>query len=544
MMDLVRDAIPFARFPWIRPLVHAYTHDFSSVAPIFAGDPSDSSAWRDVIARVHAQQVSRAPIAHLLTRQLDRRGAPQAARDNAAALAEADTVAVVTGQQAGAFGGPLYTLLKAVTAVQLARRVSADHGVRAIPIFWVDSEDHDWDEVCTAHLLDRDSAPTSVTLPPVPGCGTHPVAALTFDAGVTDALTSLEQLLPPTEFTAELLASLRRGYREGSSVSSAFATLMDTWLGAHGLVTFESNDPDAKPLVAPLFVDELQNPGRTARLARIGGASLAALGHPPQIEPADDVVGIFYVDQHGREPIHHRDNAFVIGRDVRDIADVVDEANAHPERFSPNVLLRPLVQDRLFPTVCYVAGPSELAYHAQLGGVYAACRVARPLLASRASATIADSAALRFLEKSGLALEALQPRDEAALNRLLEGLLPASVEQSLEDAQRQTVEHALRLKDVVVGVDPTLAGTVDTTVDKIRETLKTLHNKIVQAAKKKDETLRRQFIRTRNLTFPDGHPQERQLGVAFFINRYGPGLVSRLIDGLPPSADAHYVIAP
>jgi bacillithiol biosynthesis cysteine-adding enzyme BshC len=414
--------------------------------------------------------------------------------------------------------------------------------VPAVAVFWVDAEDHDWDEICTAHLLDRDSAPTSVTLPPVAGCGTHPVAQLALDAGATDALDTLEKLLPPTEFTADILASLRRAYHPGATVSGAFATWMDVLLGDHGLIVFESDDPAAKPLVSDLFVEELNHPGRTARLTREGGAALAALGHAAQIEPAHDTVGLFHVDERGREPIHHRAGTYAVGHDVREVADLSAEAAAHPARFSPNVLLRPLVQDALFPTVCYVAGPSELAYHAQLGGVYAAFGIERPLLLSRASATLLDSAALRFLDRHGLPFETLQPQDESALNRLLEGLLPAAVEQRFDETERQAVHQASLLKEAVIAVDPTLAGAVDTTVERIRETLKTLHNKIIQATKKKDETLRRQFIRTRNLAFPEGTPQERLLGVTYFVNRYGPGVASRLLDGLPPSPDAHYLL--
>jgi uncharacterized protein YllA (UPF0747 family) len=202
------------------------------------------------------------------------------------------------------------------------------------------------------------------------------------------------------------------------------------------------------------------------------------------------------------------------------------------------------VQDTLFPTICYVAGPSELAYHAQLGGIYEAFGVERPLLASRASATLLDSAAVRFLDRHDLPFESLQARDDSALNRLLEALLPASVEQTFDDTERLTTEQAARLREVVIAVDPTLAGAVDTTLDRIRDTLKTLHNKILQARKKKDETLRRQFVRTRNLTFPDGSPQERVLSVAFFVNRCGPGLSDRLLDALPALVDRHYLITP
>src|SRR5207253_1406188 len=171
------------------------------------------------------------------------------------------------------------------------------------------------------------------------------------------------------------------------------------------------------------------------------------------------------------------------------------------------------VQDRLFPTVCYVSGPSELAYQAQLKNVYHEFGIEVPLLYPRASATLLDSAAARFLDRHPLPLETLHVQDDYVLNKLLESQLPPSIERTLEDAGRDVSRHAEALKAEVGSLDPTLVGAVGTTVDRIQESLKTLHHKIVQAAKRKDDTLRRQFQRTRNLTFPGGHQQERVLNV-------------------------------
>ena len=140
---------------------------------------------------------------------------------------------------------------------------------------------------------------------------------------------------------------------------------------------------------------------------------MARLGHAPQVESAEDAVSLFYLDEHGRRSIRWRDREFVIGDTSHTANALQQEATDHPERFSPNVLLRPIVQDKLFPTVCYVAGPSELAYQAQLGGVYRWLGVEAPLLYSRASATLLDSASLRFLDRHQVPLEALQVQDES-----------------------------------------------------------------------------------------------------------------------------------
>jgi len=514
------------------------------VSSLFAGNPAEPAAWTDAIARVQRSTRDRAALTGVLSAQLERRQAPDAARAAAARLADAATVAVVTGQQAGLFGGPLYTLLKAITAIQLARQVSATHGVEAVPIFWVEAEDHDWDEVRTARVLDADMGLREITLADLDGAGVKPVASLELDDRINEALAALEMALPPTEFTSELLARLRTHYRPGQRMGTAFAGWMDDLLGRYGMVVFEAADPAAKPLVAKLFARELHAPCRTTRFARDTGDAMRALGHEPQVQPADDGVALFYLGDGGRQSIKRHDADYLVGDHARPQADVQQEAAEHPERFSPNVLLRPIVQDSLFPTICYVAGPSELAYQAQLGAIYRDFGVEVPLLYSRANATLLDSAALRFLDKYDVPFEALQPHDESALNRLLESQLPVGVEDALHAASEETRSRLEILKGMMPSIDPTLTGATDTTIERIQDTLKTLHSKIIHASKRKHETLRRQFTRTQALAFPEGHPQERIVDIAFFVNRYGQALCDRLIDGLPLETGTHYVLQP
>ena len=369
-----------------------------------------------------------------------------------------------------------------------------------------------------------------------------PVARLALGDDVVGAIDRLASLLPPTEFTGELLAQLRNRYQPGVAVGSAFAGWIEDLLGRQGLVVFEAGDPSVKPLVADLFVHELERPCRTAQLARETGALMASLGHAPQVAPAEDSVALFYLDESGRHGIKRKGDDYTTGDRARPAAEVREEAAAHPERFSPNVLLRPLVQDRLFPTACYVAGPSEFAYQAQLGSIYREFGVEPPLLYSRVSATVLDSAAAKFLDWSKLPIEDLHAQDESALNRLLESLLPAEIDHTIEETDQLILERLERVKGPVTSVDPTLGGAVDTTLNRMRETLKSLQNKVVQAAKRKDDTLRRKFTRTRALTFPDGVPQERALGVVFFLNRYGLSFGERLLSVLPLETNAHYVI--
>jgi bacillithiol biosynthesis cysteine-adding enzyme BshC len=432
-------------------------------------------------------------------------------------------------------------LLKAVTALQLAERARMEHGVPAVAVFWVDSEDHDWEEVRSCPVLDGDLAVRAVALGQPEGAGELPVARIVLGPDAERAVAELEAALQPTEFTAELIGVLRDIYKPGVRMADAFARWMDRLLGSRGLVVFESADAAAKPFVAGLFARELEQPGHTATLALAAGEAMRSKGHEPQVVPQPDAVALFKLNG-GRRSIRARNGRFVIDEETVDAPALIAEAREHPERFSPNVLLRPLAQDTLFPTVAYVSGPSELAYLGQLKDVYRHFGVPMPLIYPRASITLLDSASTRFLARYGLPLEALRPQDEAALNHLLEAQLPASVEHALTAADRAIKEHMAALVDAVGQIDPTLSGAARTTLGRMEHDLRTLHNKIIHAAKKRDETLRRQFSRAQALAFPDGHPQERTLGLPFFLNRYGWALVDRLEAELPLETGKHYVL--
>jgi bacillithiol biosynthesis cysteine-adding enzyme BshC len=273
------------------------------------------------------------------------------------------------------------------------------------------------------------------------------------------------------------------------------------------------------------------------------GSELEAAGYHAQVAPADGSLALFHLGGE-REPIR------IDGRDrfrVGDRSISSDELRAWvrraPEEFSPSVLLRPLVQDSLFPTVCYVSGPSELAYLAQLKPVYAAFGIPMPLVRQRATFTLVDSNVMRFLTKSDIALERLRPRDDAALNALLEAQLPPGIEQSLDEASGAVEARLDALAASVVALDATLDGAVRSTRARMQEELRKLHGKIIQAAKRKDDTLRRQFHHAQALTFPDGEPQERQIGFVYFLNKYGPTLFDRLHEMLPGEVGVHYVVA-
>ena len=299
------------QFPGIRRLAGDYAYHFERLAPFFAGDPADPAQWRHAIARTLDHHRDRASLAAALAAQQQRRGAPPEARAAVERLRDPHAVAVVTGQQAGLFGGPLYTLLKALTAIRLAASVRDEFRVPAVPVFWIDAEDHDWDEVSGCEVLDADLQPKVVRLPPPPGAGDRPVGALQLETTVAGAIDELAAALPPTEFSATLLTLLRNAYRPGISMSEAFGRWLEMVLGGLGLVVYDASDPAVKPLARQVFAREVEFPGLTSELAAKAGGELVALGYHAQVLAHADSLGLFRLDG-GRRLIHFNDGRFSI----------------------------------------------------------------------------------------------------------------------------------------------------------------------------------------------------------------------------------------
>ncbi len=338
-------AVDIRTFPWIRRLASDYAFSFANVAPFFAGDPATPGAWAETISRSQAFKRQPAEIARVIAAQQAGRGAPAASRESAARLADAATRVIITGQQAGLFGGPLFTLLKAITTMKLADQVSREHRVPVVPVFWIDAEDHDWPEVNGCTVLDAELAPSTVQLGDLPGAGSQPIARLTLTDVVTTALDQLETSLPDSEFKTEIMTALRAAYEPGRSMAAAFGVWLEHVLGPRGLVVYDSSDAAAKVLARDVFVKEIGQPGHTARIAAKAGEALVAKGYHAQATLAEGTVSLFHLNAE-RAPIRIDGDRATVGDRSMSVAELTEEARTAPEHFSPNVLLRPLSRTR------------------------------------------------------------------------------------------------------------------------------------------------------------------------------------------------------
>jgi len=523
------------QLPGTSSLVRDYIHAFPRVAAFFAWNPQAPGAYEERAKQCEARPYPRSELSDILRRQNEVWNAPHIVRQRIEELGQPGALAVVTGQQTGLFGGPLFTLYKALTAVQLAAHLRAALRRPVIPVFWMASEDHDVAEADHIHLLDRTGTLVTMrhTLWGSPG-GFIP-ANLRLGPAIQETLERVWNLLPPTEFVPALRETLTEAFAPQRTLAEGFARWMVHLLGDSGLVLVDAADPALKRLGAGILRQEVEEAPRSSQCILAASESLRAQGYPVQIEARPDGVNCFLL-QDGRRPLVRDGGGFRL-RDSRQTipaADLRRLAQEEPERLSPNVALRPIVQDTLFPTLAYVAGPGELIYFAQLRPVYQAFDVPMPLIVPRASLTLLEPRVVQLLERFHLSLPDLILEPEQLASRVLRAQLPPDFETTLAKAREGVNEIFQGVGEAIAAVDPTLKATVGQTSGHIQGHLDQLARKAVQALKRRETETRQQIQRVREALMPGGKPQERVLSILPFLARYGPTLLETIrgaIDG-------------
>jgi bacillithiol biosynthesis cysteine-adding enzyme BshC len=516
--------------PGCSPLVRDYVHHFDRVSSFFAQNPHASGTYAAQAEICAQREYRRAELRAALLTQQAAWGAPPIARQRIDELCTPRGLAVITGQQTGLFGGPLFTLYKALTVVALAAELERALDRPVVPLFWMASEDHDVAEADHVQMLDRSGTLVQIrhTAWGEPPGGFMP-ANLRLGPAIHDTLTRVGELLPATEFTDALRDALAQAYTPERTLAEAFACWMTALLGETGLVLVDAADPGMKRLAAGIFRREVEEaPGTSVAIVEVSRA-LRAQGYPTQIEARPDGVNCFLLAE-GRRALVRDPTGFRL----RDTGETIAPASLlrmvqdSPERFSPNVALRPVVQDALFPTLAYVAGPGELAYFAQLRPVYAAFGVPMPAIVPRASLSLLDPRVAQLLDRFHLPLQDLTAEPEQLASRLLRAHLPPDLGATLAAARQGVEEIFRRLGEAVAAVDPTLQATAGQTGGHIKGHLDQLEKKAVQALKRREADTRQQIQRLRDALMPGGKLQERVYPVLPFLAKYGPALLTAL----------------
>ena len=447
-------------------------------------------------------------------------------------LAQPGAAVVITGQQTGLFLGPLYTFYKAATAVAAARALGEESGVPCVPIFWLQTEDHDFEEIAACHDLGADGAPCCQRVAADPEATARTsVAHRRLGPEVNAALAGLEEALGGLPHAAAVLARLRAHYRPGVGLGAAFAGVLAELFAREGLLVFNPRVAAVAKAAAPLYRRAIDDAATIGEHLSTRAQALRAAGLAVQI-PTRQNCALVFVHEGGPagprfrlEKTDGQPGWTLAGRGTRvsdeELALCLDET---PLRLSTSALLRPLVQDTLFPTAAYVGGPAELGYFAQLGPLYDHFGLSQPLVVLRARFRCVDEKAQRLLGKLGLCAADFEG-GESALERKLanapgsDALLPPDLLASEVDAALGPL--LTRLERTVVGVDPTLARPAERTRAQVRASLERLLAKYSRALARQDETRWHRIEHLRTLLAPEGKPQERHYGWASFAARAG-----------------------
>jgi bacillithiol biosynthesis cysteine-adding enzyme BshC len=537
---LVARRLPFDRLGGFPELFRRYAAGDEAALRFFAHDPWDAAARADAVRAAASFNRDRDTLADVLVEQNAAWGNDDAAvRANIEALRDAGSAAVVTGQQLGLFGGPLYTVYKAVTAVQLAQQLAEETGRRVVPVFWMAGEDHDFDEVRSTLVLSGND-PVRLSLPPDEA--RTPVGRRVFGDEVTEVVEALGEALRPTEFSPGLIEAVREAYRPGATMRDAFAGLMQHLFAGSGLVFCSPDDARLKSLVADVFRQEIEGLAATFERLQSTSTELEEAGFHAQVTPLP--MNLFLMEEEGRFTVDPEGDGFVLrGLDRQySKAELLDLLDAEPERFSPNVVLRPIVEDRLLPTAAYVAGPGETSYYAQLRGVYELFGVPMPVVYPRASVTLIESKVQKVLDRYDLTVGDVEGDLDVLHRRLVLALSEHDVEGAFAEATRQLHELVNALKPIATEVDATLGKSAEATRAALQKELAGFNDRVVRAEKRNNDVIRNQLEKAQAGLYPAGTLQERALSALYVLNKYGPGLVTRWLDGLDLDTTAHQVI--
>jgi bacillithiol biosynthesis cysteine-adding enzyme BshC len=501
----------------------------------------DPEALLASMPRVASAARPLAAVAEALARQQQERGAPRAA-ERARALAAKDAVAIVTGQQPVLFGGPLFVLYKALAAVAVADRLQAQRGTPVVPVFWVASDDHDFAEVRSVTVLDEAGALRTLRYSPLREPAGQPASRVLLDDGITALVDELRAVLPPglhRDAACERVASC---YRPGYSIGSAFARLVSQVFP--DLVVLDPADPALKTHMVPLMSRELSERSPSSRLALEVGERLLSAGYHQQVPLREGFFNLFVVIEAERRALAVRDGGVEIrglGREMP-LAEALRHLETHPADWSPSALLRPLAQDGVLPTLAYIGGPAEIAYHAQIGPSYTHFGVTRPLLLPRPSVTVVEPAQARALEAEALSLCDLQADPEAVLARWAKDAYP-DVEAAFARA-RDAIEREMQAVEAALGaVDPTLRAAADAAKGRALHQVEGLQEKSTRALKKRDQVRADRLRRTRDALLPGGSLQERGLGWIGLLARQGDAVIGDLRERIDPWARGHQVVS-
>ena len=487
--------------------------------------------------------VDRATLAEEIGRANTSYGHPRAG-ELAQRLADPETVVIVTGQQAGLFGGPLFSLTKLIGAANWARHLERQ-GIPAVGVFWVATEDHDFDEIAGCPLLENGEILSA-------GLGEDeqelmPIGMRTLGEGVEQALREAERLYP-SERSRPVLEALRTFYRPDARIGEAFCKFMCWLAGESGPLLLDSMLPALKEAEAPWMRRLVERRRDVGVALEAAAARTRSAGLRLQVRSAPSSSPLFRLHGERRCRIvwsgdeeYELRGAGQSEQRRQPVGELLETLDENPSVISPGVLARPAIQDAVLGTSLQLMGPGELAYMTQASALYPVLGIEAPATSLRPQILTLGLRCRRLLEKLDLGLEEALSSQEEVERRMARR---AGATDFVDRAREKILEEAEALRDPAVGLDPQLESPWKKTLGSIQRSLDLFADKVTHAAARLDDTVSQRLQGVRADCLPGGAPQERALSTAHFNLQYGRSFAEAVRDQLEVDSDRVQVIDP
>lgn len=446
-------------------------------------------------------------------------------------------MAVVTGQQVGLFGGPAFSLYKALSAVKLASE-ARKLGVDCVPIFWLATEDHDLEEVNIARVPGPDAQLVNFASS-ARAAADAPVGGIEFGPEISTLLSQVDSLLGESEATK----LLKECYCPGQAFGTSFARLFSHLFAEYGVIVLDGSDPELDQIAAPLYRETIVRSAELNQRLLQRDRELQAATYHEQVHITSSTTPLFVIKNGSRIPLHTSGpGKFSIGSEQIAGDELLQMADSSPQMFSPNVLLRPVMQDYLLPTLAYVGGAAEVAYFAQVGAVYEALLGRVTPILPRFSATLAEPKPQALLERYRLSFSDLFHGPESLQEKLGGLLLDSNLQNSFQQAKAAVEKSMAPLRHGLAKLDQTLIESAENAESKMLYQIANLQSRAARAELRQSEIAGRHARVLSSTLYPEKTLQEREFAGIYFLARYGRELLGGLLSVINPECVDHQVV--
>ena len=537
--------INFSDIPGHQNLFLDYLYEFENVAKYYKYNFRDREQYKRIFKSiVDSDNPNRKKLKPILEKQYANISKSDKTNKNIELLSKDNTLAIVTGQQLGILGGPLYTFYKIITIIKLSNFLNERYDdFNFVPVFWLAGDDHDFNEVRAISVIDKDNNIKTVGYKEEidPEEAKLSIGKIKFDETIEEFFSTLNDSLRDTEFKQPLLEELKNYYKTDETFTTAFQKLIHSVFDEYGLVILNPQERDVKELLKPIFKKEITDfREHTEKLVHLS-AELEEIYHAQvKVKP----VNLFFSTEDGRYSIEPVENEYKLKRKRKSFTqeELLDLVETEPERFSPNVLLRPICQDYILPTAFYIGGPSEVAYFAQATLLYDFYKIQTPIIYPRSSATLLETNINKILEKYNVAIDDIFFGAEELKKKVIHSLTENRVDDIFAEAENEIELTFDRLREKLFELDKTIADTSKKYRGKIVSALSELKGKAEQAQNQKYEVTLRQLDRACTIIFPAGQLQERTINYTYFIDKYGKEFIDKIFSQLEIDKFEHQII--